>query len=147
MYASQQKFFNKLRATPLLDLVFGKLVSRKLHRININCPTCNLQKAEELQCPKCENKVLLSNTFKTSEKGVDVSLAIDLLLDALKDKYDVALLFSSDADFCPAIKYILKELSKEIIYCRFPFPQTGELIQCCSGVRIITKDIIESSVV
>ncbi len=145
MYTGQQKFFNKLRVTPLLDIVLGKLVSRKLNRINIKCPTCDIQKAEELQCPKCSNKVLLSNTYKTSEKGVDVDLAINLLIDALNDKYDVALLFSSDADFCPAIKYILKELGKEVIYCGFPFPRTSELIQCCSNTRIITKDAVESS--
>jgi len=147
IYAGQQRFFNKLRKTPLLDIVLGKLVRRKLNRINIDCPTCNIQKAEELQCPKCDNKVLLSNTYKTSEKGVDVNLAIHLLLDALGDKYDVALLFSSDADFCPAIRYILKELGKEVIYCRFPFLKTSELLQCCSETRVITKEIVESSVV
>lgn len=147
LYANQLRFFSKLKATPMLDLVLGKLVTRSLRRININCPDCGIQKAEELQCPECSNKVFLKDTMKTQEKGVDVSLAIDLLLDALRGKYDVALLFSSDADFCPAIRYILKELGKEVVYCRFPFPKTGELIQCCSGVRIITKKIVEASVV
>lgn len=145
MYAGQQKFFYKLKTTPLLDLFLGKLVSRRLNNININCPTCALQRAEELQCPKCENKVLLSDTFKTYEKGVDVTLAINLLLDAMEDRYDVALLFSSDADFCPAIRYIIKELGKKVMYCRFPSLETGELIQCCSEVRMVTKDVVESS--
>lgn len=147
MYVNQQRFFGFLRKTPLLDITFGKLVSRPLNKINIDCPDCGVQKAEELQCPKCENKVLFSNTYKTSEKGVDVSLAIHLLLDALKDKYDLAILFSSDADFCPSIKYILKELGKEVVYCRFPNPKTNELIQCCSETRIITKEIVTNSTI
>jgi uncharacterized LabA/DUF88 family protein len=145
MYAHQQKFFHMLKKTPLLDLKLGKLVSRPLNNINILCPNCGLQRAEELQCPNCENRVKLSETSKTTEKGVDVSLAITLLLDALSNKYDVALLLSSDADFCPAIRYILKELGKEVIYCRFPSPKTFELIQCCSDCRIIKKEFIENS--
>jgi len=74
---------------------------------------------------------------------VDVHLAISLLLDALADKYDVAFLFSGDADFCPSIKYIVKNLNKEVIFCHFPTPKTNELIQCCSESRLITKKMIE----
>ena len=145
MYSAQQKFFDMLRRTPLLDIGLGKLASRPLNKINIVCPDCGIQEAEELQCPSCENKVRLSNTYKTSEKGVDVNLAIHLLLDALKNRYDVALIFSSDADFCPAIRYIIKELGKEVIYCRFPYPKTNELIQTCSDTRVITRNMIEAS--
>lgn len=145
MYSSQQKFFHMLKKTPLLDLDLGKLVSRPLNNINIRCSKCGIQKAEELQCPSCENKIKLSKTYKTTEKGVDISLAVHLLLDALKEKYDIALLFSSDADFCPAIRYIIKELGKEVIYCRFPTPRTDELIQCCSSVRVIEKEHVENS--
>ena len=145
MYSHQQKFFHMLKKTPLLDLNLGKLVSRPLNNITINCSDCGPQKAEELQCPNCDNKIKLNETFKTTEKGVDVSLAINLLLDALTNKYDVALLISSDADFCPSIKYIIKELGKEVIYCRFPNPKTFELIQCCSDCRIIKREFIENS--
>lgn len=145
MYSTQQKFFDMLKKTPLLDLSLGKLVSRPLNKINIICPNCGIQEAEELQCPSCENKVKLSKTYKTSEKGVDVSLTINLLLDALRDRYDVALILSSDADFCPAIRYIIKELNKEVIYCRFPSPKTNELMQTCSDTRLITREIIEAS--
>lgn len=147
MYAGQQKFFGFLRKTPLLDITFGKLVSRSLNKIKVECHNCGIQKAEELLCPECDNKIKLRNTSKTTEKGVDVNLAIHLLLDALKDKYDIALIFSSDADFCPAIKYIIKKLNKEIVYYRFPTPKTNELIQCCSYTRIITREIVQSSMI
>jgi uncharacterized LabA/DUF88 family protein len=147
MYSQQMKFFEMIKKTPSLSLHLGKLVSRPLNKISISCPLCGIQESEELQCPSCENKIKLSDTYKTHEKGVDVSMAIHLILDGLENKYDIALIFSSDADFCPAIKYIIEELNKEIIYCRFPFPKTDELIQTCSETRKITKKIIEESVI
>ncbi|MCA9501887.1 MAG: NYN domain-containing protein [Myxococcales bacterium] len=38
------------------------------------------------------------------EKGVDVMIAVDLVLGAVNDVYDVAYLLSADADFVPAIE-------------------------------------------
>jgi uncharacterized LabA/DUF88 family protein len=37
------------------------------------------------------------------EKGIDVLLALDLVLGAVRDEYDVGILFSSDTDLVPAI--------------------------------------------
>jgi uncharacterized LabA/DUF88 family protein len=147
LYASQQKFFHKLKTTPLMDVKLGSLVKRKLNKINIVCPDCGNQKSEVLNCPKCENTVNVRNTYKTTEKGVDVGLAINLLLDALNNKYDIAFLFSSDADFCPAIRHIIKELGKEVVYLHFPKPRTYELLDCCSSSKLITKEIIEKSLI
>lgn len=144
-YASQQKFFSQLRKTPFLDLIFGRLVKREINHINILCKKCGAQKVEEVECPICNEKIDLDKTYKSVEKGVDVGLAINLLLDALNDKYDIALLFSGDADFCPAIRYIIKNLNKEIIFCHFPAPKTDELIQSCSDNRLITKEMVEKA--
>ena len=144
-YSAQQKFLNNLIKTPLLDLYLGKLVRRPLKNINILCPKCGLQTSESLNCPSCGKIIKIHDVYKSTEKGVDVHLGISLLLDALENKYDIALLFSGDADFCPAIKYILKNLNKEIIFCHFPIPKTNELIQCCSDSRLITKEMLEKS--
>lgn len=144
-YASQQRFFSQLRKTPFLDLILGRLVKRKINQINIFCEKCGYQKVKEVNCPLCGKKIDLDKTYKSLEKGVDVGLAINLLLDALNDKYDVALLFSGDADFCPAVRYIIKNLNKEIIFCYFPTPKTDELIQSCSENRLITKEMVEKA--
>lgn len=144
-YASQQKFFDNLKKTPFLDLFLGRLVKRLLNKINIDCPNCGHQKASVINCPNCEEQIDITKTYKSTEKGVDVKLAINLLLDALNEKYDVALLFSGDADFCPAIRYIIKNLGKEIIFCHFPIPKTDELMQTCSENRLITKEMVEKS--
>lgn len=52
---------------------------------------------------------LLHHTL--SEKGLDVSLAVDMI--ALQDTYDVALLISGDADGIPGINYV-KGRSKHV---------------------------------
>jgi len=144
-YANQLKFFQKLKGSQIIELSLGRLVKRALNKVNVECSECGYQKAEFLNCPKCGKKINITETYKNTEKGVDVQLAISLLLDALNDKYDIALLFSGDADFCPAIKYIINNLKKEIIFCYFPDTKTNELIQTCSDKRLITKEIIEKS--
>ncbi len=41
---------------------------------------------------------------KIREKGVDVKIAIDIVIDGIEDKYDTAIILSSDTDLIPAIK-------------------------------------------
>ena len=48
------------------------------------------------------------------EKGIDVSLAIDLLEDALDDVFDVAVVVSCDTDIAPAIERVLARTEKRI---------------------------------
>ena len=43
------------------------------------------------------------------EKGVDVLLATDLVLNAVKNNYDHAIIVSGDGDFFPAIEAVKKE--------------------------------------
>ncbi len=144
-YKKQQKFFEKIKRTPLLSLYLGKLVKRPLKKININCPSCGHQKCDCLKCPVCERDLNVNKCFKYTEKGVDVKLAITLLLDGLNNKYDTAFLFSGDADFCPVIEYIIKKLKKDVVYCYFPSPITSQLNQICSDKRMITKKIVDNS--
>ena len=144
-YISQQKFLGKVKATPLTTVYLGNLVPRPLNKIHINCITCGHQIADTIKCPKCNRDIKNYQCRKISEKGVDVNIAVQMLLDAIDDKYDVALLFSADADFAPAIEYIVKKLKKEVVYCRFPSPKTYKLLQTCSDNRIITKNIISNS--
>ena len=52
------------------------------------------------------------------EKGVDIGLAIELLM--LEDRYDTALLFSSDGDYVPVIR-ALKKRGKQVGNVEFLF--------------------------
>jgi len=52
------------------------------------------------------------------EKGTDVKIAVDLVVGAVDDIYDTAILVSSDTDLIPAVKY-LKYRKKELEYVGF----------------------------
>lgn len=53
------------------------------------------------------------------EKGIDVKLATDLIAGALDDKYDTAIVVSSDSDLIPAIDWIRFRLKKKVEYVGF----------------------------
>jgi uncharacterized LabA/DUF88 family protein len=52
------------------------------------------------------------------EKGTDVKMAVDLIVGAIEDKYDTAILVSSDTDLIPAVQYI-KYRKKKLEYVGF----------------------------
>jgi uncharacterized LabA/DUF88 family protein len=78
---------------------------------------------------------------KKSEKGVDVKLAVDMVVNAYKDNYDIAILVSNDADFIPAIEEI-KALGKQVINVSFPKTKSYHLNKVCSKT-IKVNDISE----
>jgi hypothetical protein len=41
------------------------------------------------------------------EKGIDVALAVDLVVSVVRDECDVAIVFSSDTDLLPALEAVL----------------------------------------
>ncbi len=45
---------------------------------------------------------------KPREKGIDVSLAVDLVTMCMEDRYDVAIVMSADYDLKPAISYVAR---------------------------------------
>ncbi|MEK6758066.1 MAG: NYN domain-containing protein [Nanoarchaeota archaeon] len=87
MYSKQQSFFDKLRETPNLKLIFGRLEKRKQ-----------------------------DGKFYFVEKATDVNLALDLVLDAQANQYDEAFLVSNDGDFSGAVKAVTERFSKKVTY-------------------------------
>lgn len=53
------------------------------------------------------------------EKGIDVMLAVDLVVGAVEDTYDTAIIISSDADLLPAIKWVREMKKKQVVYVGF----------------------------
>ncbi|MCZ2110331.1 MAG: NYN domain-containing protein, partial [Dehalococcoidia bacterium] len=51
-----------------------------------------------------------TSTLRTStgarEKGIDVALAVDFVADAVVDRYDVGIIFSTDTDLRPALEFV-----------------------------------------
>lgn len=108
-YREQQKFFNKLRKIP-----------------NFNLILCRLQKE------KIDGRIV----YRVKED--DINLASDMIHLAHKNKYDEAILVSSDGDFVPAIK-IVKEIGKEIKNICFSSRVSWHLLKECSSFKNIKK--------
>lgn len=69
------------------------------------------------------------------EKGVDVSLAVDMVTGAFEDRYDSAVLVSSDGDFKPAVETV-RRYGKRVEYLYFGGSQrSSALFQSCDVAR------------
>lgn len=53
------------------------------------------------------------------EKGIDVMLAMDLIIGAVEDTYDTAIIVSSDADLLPAIEWVRTKKRRRVEYVGF----------------------------
>ena len=53
------------------------------------------------------------------EKGIDVKIATDLIVGAIDNKYDIAVVISSDADLVPAIDWVRNRTDKMVEYVGF----------------------------
>ena len=76
----------------------------------------NYQKLLELGVTEIYHK-------KSREKGIDVKIATDLIIGALDNKYDTAILVSSDTDLVPAIDEVRKRFQKMVEYVGFSIPK------------------------
>lgn len=64
---------------------------------------------------------------KNREKGIDVKLAVDLIVGAVDNKYDTIIIISSDTDIIPAIDWVQNRFSnKRIEYIGFSIPNKTE---------------------
>ncbi len=73
------------------------------------------------------------------EKGVDAQLAVDLLVDAYEDRYDTAIIVSSDTDLIPAVKKV-KDLGKEVEYIGFAHQPSFALQRNATLSRLLIKN-------
>lgn len=61
--------------------------------------------------------------WEVREKGIDVMLAVDLVMGAARDQYDVAVLLSADTDLLPAAEAVL-DMGKWVEFAAWR-PDTG----------------------
>lgn len=66
-------------------------------------------------CKRC------GHTWDNSkEKMTDVNIATHMIIDAFKDKYDLAMLVSGDSDLVPPIRAIHENFNKKSVFVAFP---------------------------
>lgn len=79
---------------------------------------------------------------KIREKGVDVKLAVDLVIGAADDLYDVAVVVSSDTDLIPAIQYVRRYKNKQVEYVGFAAkPSLGMARESSLSVLLLPEDL------
>ncbi|MEK9168541.1 MAG: NYN domain-containing protein [Patescibacteria group bacterium] len=64
---------------------------------------------------------------KLREKGIDVKLATDLIVGAVDNQYETAIIVSSDSDLIPAIDWVRNRIKKKIEYVGFSIPNENNL--------------------
>lgn len=82
---------------------------------------------------------LLKSGGKFHEKGVDVNIAVDILVAAYENLCDEIILISSDTDLLPAIKKA-KEKKKLVEYIGFSHLPSVAMVANCSRSRLLTKE-------
>ena len=75
-------------------------------------------------------------------KGDDISLALNMQGDAYENKYDKAILISSDGDFVPLVEKV-KRLGKEIDICYFENCVSADLLKIPNKSILINKKIVK----
>jgi len=111
LYEGQQRFLSLLKKNiPNLHLILGKVMG----------------------VDKDGQKVFY-------EKGVDVRIAIDMVQHAFQNKFDEAMLLSSDSDLLPAVK-VLQEYKKTVSYIGFRKQKSLALLAESDSSRILTID-------
>ena len=78
------------------------------------------------------------------EKGIDVKIATDLIIGALDNKYDTAIIVSSDTDLIPAIDIVRKRFKKRVEYVGFSIiDETAQQEDSKSSIGMITKSDVQ----
>lgn len=77
------------------------------------------------------------------EKGVDVQIGIDVVIGAVEDRYDIAIIVSSDTDLIPAMRYIRLK-GKIVEYVGFSNAPSIGMIKESDDRILLLKEQIES---
>jgi len=83
----------------------------------------------------------LKSAGKFHEKGVDVNIAVDILVATYENLCDRIILVSSDTDLLPAIKKA-KEKGKRVEYIGFSHMPSIAMVANCSESRLLKKEDI-----
>lgn len=105
----QNVYLEALSNIPNVRLLFGNYV------------------AKEHTCSHCSGIDLVHN-----EKMTDVTIAVELLADAVSDQYDDAIIISGDSDLSPAVKKVKLLYPAKRVHCWFPPNRHSKVLQQCA---------------
>jgi uncharacterized LabA/DUF88 family protein len=73
------------------------------------------------------------SNLEVQEKGVDVRLAVDLVVDAFYNRYDDAYFVSSDTDLIPAVQQAKLAVASRVRIFRIGFSKSAGWDEVCDG--------------
>ncbi len=117
LMSKQTKLFTMLKKSGW-DIKTSKLRTR-VEELVVDNRVFEYQKLKKIGIEKI-------HTERMREKGIDVKIATDLLVGAFDDKYDTAILVSSDSDLVPAIDWVRNRKKKKVEYIGFSIPDTED---------------------
>jgi len=116
--AAQNRFLQSLKAqgvTVTLGRIERKFVPPDKNPAITRLKALLAASAKYMDLPlRAEMQALCQTKFpQYTEKRVDVSIAVDMVMKAQADEYDVAYLLSADGDFVPAVRAV-RNLGKTV---------------------------------
>lgn len=132
-YKAQQRFFEGLRRISYLKLQLGHLRKRE---VKIYCNTCK-ELLTEAVCKKCKQTLPF---IRYMDKGTDVHIATDLLVQAFDNQYDTAILISEDGDFTTAVQEV-QRLRKKVENAYF---RHRHLASVCDKFTLLDMPLVNS---
>ena len=91
----QETYIRALRTIPNLRVVYGSFLTHVT------------------SMPRADGKGPI-DVIKTQEKGSDVNLAAQILLDGFRNEYECAVVVSNDSDLLRPIQMVIHELGKKV---------------------------------
>ncbi len=88
----------------------------------------------------CSNPNCARPNFIQNEKQTDVNIAVQMMVDAYEDSFDVAVLISGDSDLVPPIKEIKRLFPNKQIMACFPPKRYSKEIRNVSNGELHIKE-------
>ncbi len=140
-----EKFTEFLIGERKLKLVLRKYYIAPIREEPNNPKSREMMKNQRILLGKLQKQgweIGLGHLLKTDnyhEKGVDVLIAVDLLVGAYENIYDTAILVTSDTDLIPAIEKV-RSMKKKIEYIGFSHKPSYALITHSDIRRLLIKE-------
>ena len=93
------------------------------------------------ECMRC------GHVWRTAkEKMIDVNIATDMIVDAYRDSYDMAMLISGDSDLTPPIRAVHQLFQKKRVFIAFPpkLHNSSMAINARGSLTIGRKKLVDS---
>ncbi len=126
----QQTYIRALQTIPNLSVILGQFLSHPIRMHLAHPPATGSQSVE---------------VIKTEEKGSDVNLATEILIDGFLKRYDMAILVSNDSDLFAPINAV-SNILKIPVGIFNPYPKSSRVLQrAASFIKPIRTGVLAAS--